>query len=209
MPGKTKRKEFGEKYDDFSETSLSQPATKIRRLDMEFAANMDQKQMAGYMLDGALPGGGIIDAGLNPALIRNGPFLPPMVNEERALVLYKPVYANLGPSLTIDPQLVTGLKNFAFSPESGNVANKMFGKDDQSSSTGCLAMVPWLPSRSHQSTPLVEVSTSGVETLEEPMEEEMVAASMEIEDEGFHQVPQHCMAPELPPTTAPAPIMWS
>ncbi|KAK8919017.1 hypothetical protein KSP39_PZI021080 [Platanthera zijinensis] len=71
----------------------------------------EQKQVSDYMLNGALPEGEMIDAAPNPELIRNEPFLPPMVNEERALVLYKPVHANLGPSLIINPELISGLKS--------------------------------------------------------------------------------------------------
>ncbi|RWW11566.1 hypothetical protein BHE74_00013324 [Ensete ventricosum] len=187
--GKLKRKDLEEVYDDFAEFSLSSPARKIRRLvsvlflerlpgnisssDMQTSGSVASEAMSGYPLD----------------------------NEERAIVLYKPVETPL-----------------MLSP-----GNRSFDKKDQRTgvSNSCLAVIPWVPPHAATATSGFGGSESDSKLSEEPMEaEETEAASMEVEEiteqattygldsEGFQQRQQHCLNPQYLPG-ASSPIMWS
>lgn len=219
VPGKMKRKGLDEVYDDFSDLSLCAPATKIRRLDAELPPIMEERgSIGGSVLGHQLFKGDMDDALPDVASVMKKAVLPPTVNEERALVLYKPVHSHFGPSLKMDPELISGLKNPAFWPGYQNLVEEDFLEDQQSSSNSCLAVIPWVPSQF--SAPMLEVSTSESGTNTEVMEVGANGESMEIDgDHGqlvdtgvgsgsFNQWQQHCMIPEHSHITS-APVLGS
>ncbi|KAI0511020.1 hypothetical protein KFK09_011638 [Dendrobium nobile] len=187
--GRMKRRAEGEIFDDFTDLSLSAPATKIRRLDAEFLPFMEERQqVVESMFDVELS-----EAAPNDGVTMNESSFPPAGNEERALVLYKPVYFQLDPFLNINPELITGLRRCS------DIVQESFGKVYHNN---CLAVVPWAPSESHPTATMVELPTSRSRLLEEPMEiEDDQSAKSGIECESFHQLQKHCLLPELTQTT--------
>lgn len=208
MSTKAKRKDFEEVYDEFSEFSLYSPARKIRRLDAELPPIMEEEDQAvPLLMPEELAVSEMVDAE------------PPPLNEERALVLYKPMNSPLilshsptNLSFRVNPDLVDGLKNQAF--WAGN-----HSLDDKAGvANSSLAVVPWVPA---QAPLAINLGSRGM-NVEEPMEaEEVGGASMEVEEskqqaggqaggvaDGFQQWQQHCMIPQ-PPQNATTPIMWS
>ncbi|PKA51419.1 hypothetical protein AXF42_Ash002784 [Apostasia shenzhenica] len=213
IPGMLKRKDFDEVYDDdFADFSLSAPATKIRRLNAELPPIIEVKEQL-------LPVEEKVNAVEDLRSLMDESIPPSTLNEERALVLYKPVNAQLGPSFSISPELVSGLKNHASWPWNRNTAAEDLGDDTDSSTTNCLAVVPWAPSLVSADT-LMEVSTPKNVPLEERLEEAGDTALMEIEEdlgesansvtggESFLQWQHHCMIPPLHQATSP-PLTWS
>ncbi|XP_020243098.1 uncharacterized protein LOC109821294 [Asparagus officinalis] len=210
---KTKRKDLEEVYDEFSEFSLNSPARKIRRLDAELPPIMEEEdQTVPLPFENQMPqevaGAEIVDLDLEQ--------IP--LNEERALVLYKPVDNHLvvSPSSTfsVNPDLIYGLKNQALRA----VTAEEMPEDKQAVANNSLAVIPWAPS--HASSLIISESGGGIQ-IEETMkaEEGTGGASMEVEEsgcqtdgntaiEGFHQRQQHCMVPQ-PPQNVSTPIMWS
>ncbi|KAF9617532.1 hypothetical protein IFM89_037344 [Coptis chinensis] len=219
---KMKRKELEDVYDDFSDFSLSSPARKIRRLDADLPPIMEEEDQLGIPVDIEMPT-------VSRQIIEQEP-----LNEERALVLYKPV--NTSPlqlsdlSITVNGDLFPGLKNGSFWSgysglfKTGENQTEPMGKN--AGTNNCLAVVPWVSNK----LPSAPGTDSGAVTeLSEPMEAEDVEV-MEIEDdsnkmtseeqagntnawgvaEGLQQwQQQHCMTPQLPPSTATPPVMWS
>ncbi|XP_020690406.1 uncharacterized protein LOC110105306 [Dendrobium catenatum] len=188
--GRMKRRAVGEIFDDFTDLSLSAPATKIRRLDAEFPPFMvERQQVVESMLDVELS-----EAAPNAGVTMNESSFPPVGNnEERALVLYKPVYSQLDPFLNINPELLTGLRRCS------DIVQESFGKGYHNN---CLAVVPWAPSECHPTATMVELPTSRSGLLEEPMEiEDDQSAKSGIECESFHQWQKHCLLPKLTQTT--------
>ncbi|KAH0458987.1 hypothetical protein IEQ34_011801 [Dendrobium chrysotoxum] len=219
VPGKMKRKGFDEVYEDFSDLSFSAPALKIRRLDAELPPIMEERgPIERSVLEPQLLKGDMGDAVLDVASVMKEEVFPPTVNEERALVLYKPVHSHYVPSLKMDPELISGLKDPAFWPGYQNLVEEAFVEEQQSSSINRLAVIPWVPS--HLSAPGLEVSSSENGTIAEVMEEGADGESMEIDgdhgqlvDAGFgsgsvRQWQQHCMIPEHTHITS-TPILGS
>ncbi|KAF5181519.1 Dbh-like monooxygenase [Thalictrum thalictroides] len=221
-----KRKDVDEVSNDFSDFSLSSPATKIRRLNGELSPIMEVE----------LEEEPRMDMGLNPFQVQAAvevtepssstvmmmPEPEPLNNEERALVLYKPVNATLWKSpdvsITVNQDLIPSFKNGIFWPGHSDcvrLAEDQPDFKDKDETNDCLAVVPWvsyqLPFSSGGDGPaMTEVS--------EPMEaEDAEGGTMEIEEsvdtrayEGLqHWQQQHCMTPQVPPSTAATPIMWS
>ncbi|KAG1364532.1 hypothetical protein COCNU_11G013590 [Cocos nucifera] len=232
LSGKMKRKDLEEVYDEFSEFSLSSPARKIRRLDAELPPIMEEEDPAvpvalefeQQQLPRDLMSGG---RGMPESASTMTDAVPvPALNEERALVLYKPVDTQLlfspaqsNVSLRVSSDLIHGLKNQAF--RSGN---QMRMEDKSAVSSNCLAMVPWVPNQGFVVTTGSGVTTVQSKVSPETMEAEQIeSVSMEVEEEGdqarqasidegaggegFHQWQQHCMT-QFPPNTS-TPIMWS
>ncbi|KAL0922191.1 hypothetical protein M5K25_006160 [Dendrobium thyrsiflorum] len=145
---------------------------------------------------------------------------PSTLNEERALVMYKPPDAHFASSLKINPKLITCLKNYTFWPRNPNM---LVEEDLQSPTNNCLAVVPWVPSHVSVARQVMEALASGNELIEEQMEAEAEAEAahtfMEIEEEnresdisgvgaqGNQQWQQHCMTPQLLQNNST--IMWS
>lgn len=145
-------------------------------------------------------------------------------NEERALVLFKPVNTPLiqSPSgFSLDPHLLSRIKNKIWSSKSTVIDST----EDESRTTSdigneCLAVVPWAPFKIP--------SASETEVSELMDADDTGVASMDIEEENanvghgpihaYNNVPnpgdplhqwqqQHCLIPELPPNTS-EPIVW-
>ncbi|PIA43934.1 hypothetical protein AQUCO_01800171v1 [Aquilegia coerulea] len=224
---KVKRKDLDEVSEDFSDFSLSSPARKIRRLDAELAPIME-----------VIEEEPIMDMGFNPPTIQVQPveetepstiFRMPAEseqtfnNDERALVLYKPVNATCWQSpdvsITVNQDLIPGFKNGLFwsgpSDFLRSVEDQTDFKDKKDGTNDCLAVVPWV---SNQLPSASGVDGPAVTELSEPMEtEDVEGATMEIEEgmdtrsyEGLQQwQQQHCMTPQVPPSAAATPIMWS
>uniref|UniRef100_A0A1J3DKK6 Uncharacterized protein n=1 Tax=Noccaea caerulescens TaxID=107243 RepID=A0A1J3DKK6_NOCCA len=193
LPMKMKRKEIDRVNDEFSDFSLSSPARKIRRLDLDLPPIMEE------------------DVDLPPIMeeeeIESAP-----VNEERAIVLYKPIQ-HYQPHLFVDGNLISGFKNRFL--HDAAVADDHFDEDDKTNKQQ--AVVPWNQSQFLGSTG----------TFEEPPEPEIVEldgedammeeAAMDVEEESSGcrvSLPQwqqqqqlHCMMPQFPQTNS-TPISW-
>ncbi|OAY71371.1 uncharacterized protein LOC109726020 [Ananas comosus] len=244
MEGKMKRKDLEEVFDEFSEFSLSSPARKIRRLDAELppiiegedlAVPLDIEQQPQLTKEEASVPAMVIGSG--PAVEDGPPTLPTLPsNEERALVLYKPVEGQLlfGPggsnvSFRVSSDFLHGLKSQVFHRR----GNHMLDEEPGEGSNNCLAVVPWV-GREAATNWIHGTELRREVAVEEPMEaEEAESASMEVEggereqnpdnrmsegsgDGGFNsqwqqQQQQHCMNPQFGPnpTAAATPVMWS
>ncbi|KAJ1408162.1 hypothetical protein SESBI_23693 [Sesbania bispinosa] len=212
--------------DDFSDFSLSSPATKIRRLD----------------------------AGLPPIVEEEEPSLPlhPHQNEERALVLFKPLPHSPSSSfsLTLDSDLLSEIKNqqIPWSQQRDSDCDRLIGsrEHEQDKNDHRLAIVPWVPQpspSSHCST-LDDSDNAKTEMMEADemggIEEGEGMMDIEQEDgvsnsstsvihhpttlnlhqhqggvatgftanvpEGFQQ--QHCLLSQLPQNTS-TPVTWT
>ncbi|KAM0943242.1 hypothetical protein DsansV1_C13g0120161 [Dioscorea sansibarensis] len=231
VPGRMKtlkRKELDDVSDGFSEFSLLSPSIKMRRLDVELPSVMQeepavplvfQQQLLSEQIGSAAPE---VDA-----VIEDVPLIP--VNEERAIILYKPIDSPLylspsssNVSFTVSSDMLPRLKNQAFLCQNSNlgVSNSLINCKEAANDT--LAVVPWAPTKTSATSWLqFEGSSSSVSI--EPVEAEEEGASMEVEEESeqtsgsgtgtgvfqqWHQ--QHCMTPEIPTTTTTTtPVMWS
>ncbi|GLT80280.1 hypothetical protein SLA2020_517310 [Shorea laevis] len=213
---KLKRKDIDQVNDDFSDFSLSSPATKIRRLDAELPPIIEEDE---------IPEAPVIEE------LSASP-----VNEERAVVLFKPFNTHLlhSPSkfsVTIDSDIISGFKKQFL--QSGNPASLNSADDEAAamsktnivSENECRAVVPWVPSI------VPSIVGEDVSSLEAPQSmdpDDMGEASMDIEEsnnvsmeqepgygfgglnasEGIQQWPQqHCMIPQ-PPQNTFTPITW-
>ncbi|KAK9097692.1 hypothetical protein Syun_024737 [Stephania yunnanensis] len=224
---KMKRKDLEEVVDDFTDFYLTSPARKIRRLDAELPPIMEEDE----------PG---IPIGLRRSMQVEHQFSAPLVedvtpvtpvNEERALVLYKPVNSRPAePStsssnyiITLNSDLIPGLKEHAFwsgdmkFPGTADISED--NKEESTHATNSLAIVPWT---GHQFPTSSAMEATPSETTE-PMDadEMMVDGTMDIEVDDQVQTPgfgegeglqkwqqPHCMTPQLPQNTS-TPIMWS
>ncbi|KAM3281663.1 putative protein isoform X2 [Capsicum chacoense] len=229
---KMKRKDLEDVYDEFSDFSLSSPARKIRRLDAELPPIIEEveepeipmtfEQASTYTSFGS--------NGVNRGLVIEE--LPE--NEERAIVLFKPMN-NTPPmhspsnfSVKVDPQFINGFKSQVFWENRANAFrpadDEATQQEDSSSSKGCLAVVPWVPS---QLPSAEQAEVLGQPDISDMMDaEDMEGVAMDVEDssvnseprtaveagavninEGLHHWQQHCMTTQLPQNTSP-PIAW-
>ncbi|KAF5725961.1 hypothetical protein HS088_TW23G00694 [Tripterygium wilfordii] len=226
MPMRLKRKDLEQVNEDFSDFSLSSPARKIRRLDADLPPIMEEEEAVPQ-----LPQAPIVDHVFEDEL----PFTNQ--NEERALVLFKPVNSHLlthpsslAPNFSVDSDIISGLKNqFPWFRNHGShlkIAEVEEDNEDNVNAKECMAVVPWVPS---QCLRTVDLNIPSAEAPLELMEdEEMGEAAMEIEDsnasaelgymndsfggvrgrDGLHQwQEQHCMTPQLPKNIS-TPITW-
>lgn len=232
---KMKRKDLEDVYDEFSDFSLSSPARKIRRLDAELPPIIEEveepeipiafEQAATYPSFGS----NAVNRGL---VIEELPSVPE--NEERAIVLFKPMNtppvnspSNL--SVKVDPQFINGFKSQVFWENRANAFrpadNEATQQEDSSSAKQCLAVVPWVPSQ----LPSAEVAeVLGQPDISDMMDaEDIDGVAMDVEDssvnaeprtavgaaavgvnEGLHHwQQQHCMTAQLPQNTS-TPIVW-
>ncbi|AET05098.1 hypothetical protein MtrunA17_Chr8g0389121 [Medicago truncatula] len=184
--------------DDFSDFSLSSPATKIRRLDPE----------------------------LPPIVEEEGESLP-VPNDERALVLFKPMnlHSPSDFSLTLSSDLISHIKNnqLSWSKQCDYSDNQDQNEEDNRR----LAIVPWVPQPS-TSCSEDKNNSNTIELMEademgEEQEDEGAMMDVEQEDnnssnynypamlnlhhqaEGFQQ---HCFLPQIPQNTS-TPITWT
>ncbi|KAL8509699.1 hypothetical protein ACS0TY_016785 [Phlomoides rotata] len=238
FPSKLKRKDLENVNDDFSDFSLSSPARKIRRLDADLPPIIEEEDceippvfdhsfLHEQRFDYNSSGGIKIEE------------LPDeLSNEERAIVLFKPVNTPLvhSPadfSVSMSPELLAGLKKNQLLRSSQTNSWRLAGDEavENCASNGCRAVVPWVPSQNcSASEPVSELSSqiNNIEMMEEE-EEEVEESRMDVEDgnemmeqgnvngsggmsltEGFNQwqQQQHCFIPQPPPQNAKAPIVW-
>ncbi|XP_043712897.1 uncharacterized protein LOC122661537 [Telopea speciosissima] len=235
---KMKRKGLEEVYDEFSDFSLSSPARKIRRLDAELPPIMEEEETPEIpvVFDRSPSGDLGISAQQSAATVTEVlPYAP--LNEERALVLYKPMNKPLV-EVIVNSDLIPALRNHVFWSEQTNQVRRVEDEatDRSNSNIGikndCLAVVPWVPTT--QLSPDSETGVPAAMVVPEQMEAEGVdSVMMEIEqDDNEIQVSggqareigggvesegeswqqqwqqQHCLSPQLPQNTS-TPIMWS
>ncbi|KAH0669934.1 hypothetical protein KY290_026939 [Solanum tuberosum] len=233
---KMKRKDLEDVYDEFSEFSLSSPARKIRRLDADLPPIIEEveepeipiafEQAATYPSFGS----NAVNRGL---VIEELPSVPE--NEERAIVLFKPmntqpVHSPSNFSVKVDPQFLNGLKSQIFWDNTANafrlVDNEETQQDDSSSAKECLAVVPWFPSQFLSAAEAEVLSQPDVSDMMDA--EDMEGVAMDIEDnsvdvgprtavetgavgvnDGLHHwQQQHCMTTTQLPQNTSTPIPW-
>lgn len=211
-----------EVYDEFSEFSLNSPARKIRRLDAELPPIMEEEEPSfsaqfGQKMPLTEQTNCSSMTGIVAGMVEGEPSFPS--NEERALVLYKPVDNPLVMSPTsfrVRPDLIDGLKNQVFwSGHPRPVTIEEVPMDYIANASGnSLAVIPWVRTQDSSEPRTRDSSKPMGVIVEEPMEaDDQGGASMEVEedrlqDEGSHQWPQHCMTPQIPQNSS-TPIMWS
>ncbi|CAA7057914.1 unnamed protein product [Microthlaspi erraticum] len=186
-----KRKEIARVNDEFSDFSLSSPARKIRRLDSNLQPIMEE------------------DVDLPPIMAEEEIQSAP-VNEERAIVLYKPIQ----PHIFVDGKLISGFKKRFL--HDAAVGDDHFDDDDETNKQQ--AVVPWNQSQFLGSTGTFE-EPSEPEIVELDGEDEMMEeAAMDVEEESsssgcrvslpqWQQQQLHCMIPQFPQTSS-TPISW-
>ncbi|XP_047180263.1 uncharacterized protein LOC124846933 [Vigna umbellata] len=189
--------------DDFP---LSSPATKIRRLDAELPPIVEEEE--------PLP----------------SPSPSPSPNDERALVLFKPLaHSPSSFSFTVDSNLINEITNnqFMLSKQGDDIVT---GLQSREKSNDELALVPWVPT-SYQFFDVHDIDDSNTELMEaDEMEEGGGSMMMDIEQEGdidsdpktctpsihfptahsgiTEGFQQHCLLPQLPHHTS-TPISWT
>ncbi|XP_010533049.1 PREDICTED: uncharacterized protein LOC104808906 [Tarenaya hassleriana] len=220
---KMKRRDIDRVNDDFSDFSLSSPARKMRRLDVDFPPIMkkDEAEMAT-----AKP------------MAEESKLEP--VNEERAIVVFKPLQAQQSycRNLYVDTGLISGFKNkLSRAGYHGDAGLADDDYDENQTSNKCRAVVPWSPSQfpaAQSEVPFQEPYILEIIQLDEDEDTMMEEATMEIEEdsncsmslpqetefihgfrtikgiEGLHHWQQqpHCLIPQ-PPQSNSTPISWS
>ncbi|EOA15604.1 hypothetical protein CARUB_v10005671mg [Capsella rubella] len=215
-----KRKDIDRVNDDFSDFSLSSPARKIRRLDVDLPPIMEEEETDLPMQETAVE-----EIEVSP------------VNDERAIVLFKPRHCHqtCSGNLFVDRDLISGFKN-RFLRDASRADDDLY--EDQRSNK-CQAVVCWNPSQTPYSQSVgtfQQPRTLEITELDETGEDAVMddAASEIDEDSGntslsfpqpaqqqLHQEPtygfglhqwqqqQNCMIPQLPQvSTTPTPITW-
>ncbi|XP_030549569.1 uncharacterized protein LOC115754628 [Rhodamnia argentea] len=237
---KMKRKDLDQVNDDFSDFSLSSPARKIRRLDAELPPIMEDDEPE-FAMPYLQPEPEILQSRSGGPVMKELPTESASSsapeNEERALVLFKPVHGHLlgmnSPSsfsVSVDPEFISGFKNQFY--RSNEPAHEKLIEDETGDAEtdkggiNCKAVVPWIPFQLPPASGIELLQTEGSEAMEA---EEMDDGMMEIEDasgsypaaqeqahshagqstsEGFQQWQQpHCMTPQLPPSVS-TPLVW-
>lgn len=231
---KMKRMDFEYVYDDFNDFSLSFPATKIRRLDVELqpiVEEVEEEQMPIAFVQVAtnqsfgINGG---DLGRNGPVIEELPSVPE--NEERAIVLFKPmntplVQSPLDFSIKVNPQFTNGFKNPVLWGSQSCIFRRAGDENPSGSSKGCRAVDPWVPSQLpsaqgdrvlHQADVLDMMEAEDMEGVTMDVEDNSVSAGQRTAidaglvglKERLHQwQQQHCMIPP-PPYSTSTPIVW-
>lgn len=205
-PARLKRKEIDGAYDEFTDFTLSSPATKIRRLDAVLAPIVEEEDPAPSVFSND------VDAGMmgveDPA-----PVVVDDVNDEKALVLYRPVSDRLmgSPGLAnvsyrVSSDVISGLKNQYFWPS--NPTNGLGA--ERPAVNNCLALVPFQqPVHASVDPPLEEEDLMDADVATMEVEENCGETfSAGVGGDSLHQWPQHCMSPQLSPNTN-TPVMWS
>ncbi|CAH2065303.1 unnamed protein product, partial [Thlaspi arvense] len=121
LPMKMKRKEIDRVNDEFSDFSLSSPARKIRRLDLDLPPIMEEE----------------VDL---PPVMEEEEIQSAPANEERAIVLFKPLQ-HYSPQLFVDRSLISEFNNRFLH----DAADDLYDEDDRRKKNQ--AVVPWNPSQ--------------------------------------------------------------
>uniref|UniRef100_A0A2P2IP09 Uncharacterized protein MANES_15G189400 n=1 Tax=Rhizophora mucronata TaxID=61149 RepID=A0A2P2IP09_RHIMU len=238
-----KRKEVEDVSDDFSDFSLSSPARKIRRLEAELPPIMEEEEEleeeGGEKVGEMETVGGGIGSADDKKEQQRGLAIEEMddgenQNQERAIVLFKPVNSYLphqnssalsSYSVSLDPHKIPGFQNqFPWPSQSYSRVKSMEGEEEEGEggvSTDSMAIIPWIRS---QPPAAKEMDTSQIETTSELMEAEGIGeAAMDVEDSTYnnsgsmaqgyaYSLPQwqqqHCLMPQVPPTSPSSEITW-
>ncbi|XP_022754029.1 uncharacterized protein LOC111302370 [Durio zibethinus] len=194
LSGKLKRKDIDQVNDDFSDFSLSSPATKIRRLDADLPPIIEEEES--------------FPENQERAIVLFSP--PPLLRSPSTI------------SISLTSELISGFKNQYLQASDMQLADFEEAETEESKkgTEGCLAVVPWVPSQ----IPSVENRDGEVEvaeSMEMDVEENNSGDSARMEQghgyefggfntsEGLHHWPQqHCMIPQLPQNPF-TPITWS
>ncbi|CAI9780270.1 unnamed protein product [Fraxinus pennsylvanica] len=175
-----KRKELEDVNNEFSDFSLSSPARKTRRLDVDLLPVIEEEESEIPMsFEHSVPEQRLV-GNTEGLTIGELPSLPE--NQERSLVLFNPVNAPLVPSpsnfsIFVNPDLISGLKyKVLWSSQLNNwrlESNEIVTESENSgASNKCLAVVPWLPSHNY-SEPGFEVPQTDMMDPEEVGESTM------------------------------------
>ncbi|CAL1414027.1 unnamed protein product [Linum trigynum] len=227
--GGYKRKELDLDFarEDFSDFSLSSPALKIRRLEVESMPSIMEEEDHVEVV---------------PVVSMEEP-IPPLPsgeteNLERALVVYNPAsvhpphYSPSTLSFALDSGILSGLTRDQFLrseviPDEEDEAEAENGDKTAANGDGCMAVVPWISSSQHSfGNRMRDFQAEVPESMEA---DETGVASMEVEEsdgiwnieQGRHvgnfggddglrqwqQHQQHCFIPELPPNNL-TPVTW-
>ncbi|XP_038880770.1 uncharacterized protein LOC120072359 [Benincasa hispida] len=244
MKMKMKRKDLDQINDEFSDFSLSSPARKIRRLDVGLPPIIEEEEppeIAVLSKEPLIPENFVVDG--NSLRIEELPNVssvsasayamedrPFCDNQERAIVLFKPVnspFLQSSPlSVSVDSDIISGFKS-EFLRENRYDGRVRFDEDDEEMGieNKNLAVVPWVPRLQVPAPTSMDVPQEEAPQLMEA--EEVGEATMEIEEDNlsssqqaygyyggmdganaihqWHQ--QHCMIPQLPQQTS-SPITW-
>lgn len=203
-----KRKDVEEVNDDFSDFSLSSPATKIRRLDAELAPIMEEEER---------------EINQERAIV--------LFNPHQQLHAQSPSSSF---SVSLSPDIMSGMKNQVLGLNAARrQSDPLLESDEEEEAQGrdkaekgiCMAMVPWTSSNSRYlglQHPMNGSNDAGQLEAQGFTENE---AAMEIDEEnsnnnggndgsfqpygfGLSQwQQQHCMLPQLP-HNAITPITW-
>ncbi|CAI9766450.1 unnamed protein product [Fraxinus pennsylvanica] len=230
-----KRKELEDVNNEFSDFSLSSPARKTRRLDVDLLPVIEEEDSEIPMsFEQSVPGQSLV-GNAEGLTIEELPGVPE--NQERSIVLYNPTNMPLlqSPSnfsISVNPDLISGLKNqILWSSQSNNWRsenNEAVIEDKNSSATNnSLAVVPWVASQ-HHSAPGVEVPPQaditgmmddevGEETMDIEADNNDVigfeqrnvndSSGMSLSDGLHHWQQQPCMIPQ-PPQNTVTPVVW-
>ncbi|KAG7610812.1 hypothetical protein ISN44_As05g029160 [Arabidopsis suecica] len=214
-----KRKDIDRVNDDFSDFSLSSPARKIRRLDVDLPPIMEEEE---------------IDLPMQDTVAEEIELEP--VNDERAIVLFKPLHYQQPSSgnVFVDRHLISGFKNRFLHDVS--IADDNQYEDERLNK--CQAVVCWNPSQSTYSQSIgtfqqprtleiTELDETGEDVVMDDasneIEEDTGSASLSFPQQGQQQEQEHtygfglhpwqqaqnCMIPQLPQVSAtPTPITW-
>ncbi|KAF8364841.1 hypothetical protein HHK36_013474 [Tetracentron sinense] len=205
MSVKMKRKDMDDMSDDFSDFSLSSPARKIRRLGTELPPIMEEEPEIPLGFEHPLPPEEHLTSSMEQILAPGTAAVPSYsLNEERTLVLYKPV--KLRPlqssnssnfTITINSDLIPGLKKVRnptnYFVSASLSVDKLFwlGDDNPIKATedeveeavpmnDCLAVIPWVSSQFPPSSGMEASAIGESEPMEAEVEE---AATMDIEED--------------------------
>ncbi|TXG48671.1 hypothetical protein EZV62_024546 [Acer yangbiense] len=222
---KRKELDLDDVSDDLHEFSLSSPARKIRRLNAQLPPIMEEEKEQEVV-------GEISSSSPSPVYEE---MVSDPANQERALVLYKPVnsppllHSPSNVSVHLDSlNLVSDFKNVFLRGQSSHMKlaeEEEYLHNNNGTANNCLAVIPWVPSQ-FQFPHNLGMDVSQTEALES-MEAEDEETKMDIEDsnttnteqghvygyggmrdEGVHQWPQqYCMIPQLTQNTS-TPITW-
>ncbi|KFK39916.1 hypothetical protein AALP_AA3G305700 [Arabis alpina] len=214
LPMKMKRKDFDRVNDDFSDFSLSSPARKIRRLDLDLPPIMEEEEIQSAPRNSYLQ-----DLDLPTILEEEEEIQSAPLNEERAIVLFKPPQHHYQPQVFVDRNLVSGFKNRYL--HNAALDDDLYDDDEKTNKNQ--ALVCWNPTQFQflESTGTIRerrepeiVELDGEDTM-------MEDAAMDVEEGNSGSVSQpqpqqlvggsyqwqHCMVPELPQTKS-TPISW-
>ncbi|KAL8096744.1 uncharacterized protein LOC141693262 [Apium graveolens] len=188
-----KRKAVDQVNHDFSDFSLSSPATKIRRLDyLELAPIMEEDEHQ-VEEESYTPPAPFVQQEETPVGVGE------VENEERAIVLFNPnntIIQSSPSTFSLTPHILERLKGHGdlWSKHKNllNNSSAQQGEDttleDDESSDRCLAVVPWVlshlsPPPQTVPSPAVQIDASETMMMEDEQLNEQEVASMDIEQE--------------------------